>query len=480
MKDLFLYINTEDLNRFLIQNFIYPYNSDFTSERSLSLVRDNCLVLTTKKLSQSFISENCKNGFNNSVIVQLDVALDNANYTKIDDETILVNDIISCSCIRKIYHLEDIIHKFLYSDLYLFDSLKSEAPFDCGNEELNIDNILTYDFDAVSLDQKISLFSKIQAFYCLRFGNQNTEKRKQKNKLISKMNVEPFSFKYVCNETLEDFKNSYFGSDNIKKSKRNISLFDHDETTYINDNFENILVYLKNDNFNLNTDVYEDEENFFNLIYQHALHSDSYNFEDSLREDANFKHIMEEIDSLRALNEIGLGEVKKKVDENKNYQRLFLFILLEIINKDLEDSQKYIFNFTNFNSELCKELLSVYGLIKGMDFVDFTYKKNPSILVFAFKNTIKYFNNYVDMDLNYSLYYQDRDYLPSYIAKNGFDLKMFDMERELTFINDFYRKQLIQTFDLDEKIVAKKIVNIMKAEQVHELFLNIKRGIDNE
>ena len=119
-KDIYYaYINSEDLNRFLVYNYIFPFNNQDVSFRSLSLKYDNCLLLTKKRLSKEFIINKCANSLNYPVVLELSISKEspvhllsigpNQKYISelkiIDSDHILLNDIISFNLVKKIHLL---------------------------------------------------------------------------------------------------------------------------------------------------------------------------------------------------------------------------------------------------------------------------------------------------------------------------------------------------------------------------------------
>ena len=51
----YLYINQDDLNRFLLENLIFPHNNSFIGRKTLALSFTDCLFLTNKKLKEDYI-----------------------------------------------------------------------------------------------------------------------------------------------------------------------------------------------------------------------------------------------------------------------------------------------------------------------------------------------------------------------------------------------------------------------------------------
>ena len=140
---------------------------------------------------------------------------------------------------------------------------------------------------------------------------------------------------------------------------------------------------------------------------------------------------------------------------------------------DIDRAKLYIDNFFD-KSEFEKELLSMYGLAKGMKAISITIKQKPDILLFAFNKTKKYFKDYVDTISDYNNYYAIRNYIPSCILDDGFDLKIYDEKAEYDYINKKLYYMIIGKYGLDEKNVAKKIIKNLKPKELHDLFLKLK------
>lgn len=463
----YLYINQDDLNRFLVENLIFPYNEQFSGRRSLALSYNNCLLLTKKRASKDSIIKQCADGIIPAIVVEINANYDKSKVVWQDSDSILINDVISFCCVTKIYCVNEKIPGFLFNDLYLFDSLVGDDFFQFGEDDLDLKNVINYN-NTFDIDDIITKWSKIQAFYCARFGYLDDVQYNKKT-IISRRNIDSDSFKYISDETYDDFVNNYFGV--VSKKKSQPTLFDL-ETTFLNDNFEKLLssIFIKNDDISTE---WKKHLALYEILY-------NYKDGDSLKSMILGKGIFEkEISILNTINKEQLSNIKYLrgfFDDNSDRLAITLFIIVHFIELDIDKAKLYINNFTE-HSEFEKELLSMYALAKGMKGISVVIKQKPDTLLFAFNKSKKYFNCYVDICQSYKDYYLDRNYYPTIIMQDGFDLKIYDEKQELAYIRKDIIKELINKYDISEKLVnkiIKKSIKGLKSKEIHNLFLKIK------
>lgn len=469
----YLYINRENLNNFLLENLIFPYDKSFFNKRAMSLMLDNVLILFTKKYTKEIIEKNCDNGFIPSVVLEIELPNKIANITYKDEDLLIINDLISFSNVKKIYNVSERTPNFTFNDIYLFESLIDENLFNGNYSSFNSEFIDKLSLEKVkNLNYKKKCFSKLQGFYCARFGYLKEEIKEKKKKVIFSMNCSSNVFKYISNLSFEEFYKSYFETDKLFENNK-ITCIDK-EFEYLNNNFENILLgILTNNNLNL-------DDNYYSAIYKTLFEFNSGDILEILKEKPIFKNALDNVVSLKwnQINNISfLKEYFAKIDDNK--LSITIFILSKIVEMDIDDAKLYINNFFE-NCEYETELLSMYGLAKGMKAISIVVKKKPDILLFAFNKSKKYFNSYIDLpefSSAYKSYFEARNYIAKCIMNDGFDLDIFDIVAEKNFINNKYRVRFIKENGLDDKEAKKEILNIKKPERIHELFLEEKRKI---
>ena len=459
----YLYINSNELNEILVKNTIYP-TREVEKFKSLSLCVQNGIFITQNKLSEQTIIDTCEDGFNTPVILEVELDLKSTIYREIDEGLVLFTP-ITFNAVNKIYYVTGKIHRLIFSDIYIFESLLSKDKFECGNVYLDKEKISLLQFDYKYLD---NYFDKIQAFYCCRFGFLEDIKI-EKKKVVFKRNIDLESFKYVSNLPYEVVIKNIFGFLETKNYQASII---GEETTFINDNFQDILqAIVNNDDYDTNN---EDAE-FYYFLYKISLDSNVSDFKENLCKcDALHKYVKEVL-KIKEECKGNITLIKKKFSEARSRKLIILFVVVEIVNKDLENALLYISNFTSQNSELKKELISIYGLVCGMEAMDETIKSEASILLFSFNSSKKYFSNYCDICEDYLEYYKKRSYKVDWLLNDGFNFKIFDYKEELKYINQ-YILQLLSKNGFDEKNLSKKIYKNNKFKELHKMFLCCKKG----
>lgn len=471
-SSFYMYINSDDLNNYLVKNFIYPYDENFESSRSLSLLCPNGVFVTKHKIDNSLVSEYCKIGFFQPIVLEMDLDLSKTrNVIKVDEVSYLINDIITFSCVKKIFHIENGFYSLIFNDIYLFESLLSETSF-IGDESFEISILSDKKMDNIS--NKIFLWDKVQAFYLTRFGFLLDASYDKRNVITFKRNIDLDSFKYISDEHYLSFINDYYCKNDVKKVS---STTYYTDTTYLNDNFEKILKMCISDN-NEQFVVSNDEEClFYNEIFKIALYSKNPDeFKSKIFESIKtFENIYRQIEYIYGNIYDSLAKIKKYFKDNVDRKLMLIFILLEIVEKDLDSALAYISNFTK-SSEFEKELISLYGLVNGMNSINAVVKQKADTLLFAFNKTKKYFNEYVDISTSYSEYYNIRSYKFENIMKDGFDLKIFDKKEEEMFISNFFTDYLSRKFNISKKQFAKKLFKApSSANELHTLFIHLKK-----
>lgn len=465
MNTYYLYINHEDLNRFLLENLIFPHNESFTGRRTLSLMLDNVLIFSRKKYNNEIIEKLCNDGMISATVLEVEIPKDVSKKVYENDEFLIINDIVSFSNVKCIFNVFEEVPNFIYNDIFLFNSLIGDTLFSDNNDSLDVEFIKNIQLNMIDdLTCKLNHFSKIQAFYCARFGfllNENISKKK----IVFRRNIDLDSFKYISNLSYDEFVDEYYEKN--EKTNKRVSLFQN-ETTYLNDNFENILSDVLNKT-NINSNPYKE-------LYESLINFQSGNILEILSSKEAFKNALKVISSLEWNQVNNISFLKQHFNEiNDDRITITVFILSKILEMDIDQARLYINNFFN-NSEFEKELLSMYGLAKGMKSISITIKQKPDILLFAFNKTKKYFKDYVDTINDYSKYYATRDYIPSCILGDGFDLKIYDEKAEYDYINKKLYYLIIEKYELNEKAVAKKIIKNLKPKELHNLFLRLKKG----
>lgn len=465
MNKYYLYINHEDLNRFLQENLIFPHNESFNGRRTLSLMLDNVLIFSRKKYNNEIIEKLCNDGMISATVLEVEIPKDVSKKVYENDEFLIINDIVSFSNVKCIFNVFEEVPNFIYNDIFLFNSLISDTLFCDNNDSLDFEFIKNIKLNMIDdLTCKLNHFSKIQAFYCARFGfllNENISKKK----IVFRRNIDLDSFKYISNLSYDEFVDKYYEKN--EKTNKQVNLFEG-ETTYLNDNFENILLDVLNKT-NINSNPYKE-------LYESLINFQSGNILEILSSKKTFKNALKIISSLEWNQVNNISFLKQRFNEiNDDRITITVFILSKILEMDIDQARLYINNFFN-NSEFEKELLSMYGLAKGMKSISITIKQKPDILLFAFNKTKKYFKDYVDTINDYSKYYAIRDYTPSCILDDGFDLKIYDEKAEYDYINKKLYHSIIEKYGLNEKTVAKKIIKNLKPKELHNLFLRLKKG----
>lgn len=465
MNTYYLYINREDLNMFLLENLIFPHNESFNGRRTLSLMLDNVLIFSRKKYNNDIIEKLCNDGMISAIVLEVEIPKEVSKKVYENDEFLIINDIVSFSNVNRIFNVFEEVPNFIYNDIFLFNSLINDSLFSDNNDSLDLEFIKNIQLNMIDdLTCKLNHFSKIQAFYCARFGfllDENISKKK----VVFRRNIDLDSFKYISNLSYDEFVDKYYEKN--KKTNKQVSLFD-DETTYLNDNFENILSDVLNGT-NINSNPYKE-------LYETLINFQSDNILQILSSKETFKNALKIISSLEWNQVNNISFLKQYFNEiNDDRITITIFILSRILEMDIDQARLYINNFFD-KSEFEKELLSMYGLAKGMKAISITIKQKPDILLFAFNKTKKYFKDFVDTISDYNKYYAIRDYIPSCILCDGFDLKIYDEKAEYDYINKKLYHMIIEKYGLDEKAVAKKIIKNLKPKELHDLFLKLKDG----
>lgn len=465
MNTYYLYINREDLNRFLLENLIFPHNESFNGRRTLSLMLDNVLIFSRKKYNNDIIEKLCNDGMISATVLEVEIPKEVSKKVYENDEFLIINDIVSFSNVKRIFNVFEEVPNFIYNDIFLFNSLIGDTLFSDNNDSLDLEFIKNIQLNMIDdLTCKLNHFSKIQAFYCARFGfllNENISKKK----VVFRRNIDLDSFKYISNLSYDEFVDKYYEKN--KKANKQVSLFEG-ETTYLNDNFENILSDVLNKT-NINSNPYKE-------LYELLINFQSDNILEILSSKETFKNALKIISSLEWNQVNNISFLKQHFNEiNDDRITITVFILSKILEMDIDQARLYINNFFE-KSEFEKELLSMYGLAKGMKSISITIKQKPDILLFAFNKTKKYFKDYVDTINDYNKYYAIRDYIPSCILGDGFDLKIYDEKAEYDYINKKLYYMIIEKYGLNEKTVAKKIIKNLKPKELHDLFLKLKEG----
>lgn len=463
MDTYYLYINRDDLDRFLLENLIFPHTKSFYGRRTLSLMLDDILILSKKRYNNEIIEEFCNNGLISAIVLEIEIPVGVSKIVYKNEDLLLVNDVISFSNVKRIYDVFEKTPNFIFNDIFLFNSLVHDSLFSGSDNLFDLDFIKKLKFENIEdLSYKIKCISKIQGFYCARFGfliDENTSKKK----VVFRRNIDLDSFKYISDLSYDEFVNDYYEMN--KKSIKQLGLFDN-ETTYLNDNFEQILSEILNKNYENNTPYME--------LYNALFEFETGDILELLSKKDTFKNAIETIASLEWNQINNITFLKQRFNSiNDDRITITIFILSRILEMDVDQAKLYINNFFE-KSEFEKELLSMYGLAKGMKSMSITIKQKPDILLFAFNRTKKYFDSYVDTPQDYYEYYKLRNYVPSCLLKDGFDLKIYDEKVEYDYINKKIRSYILKKFGLNEKSITNKIVKTLKPKELHDLFLKIK------
>ena len=463
MNTYYLYINRDDLYRFLIENTIFPHPTNYLGRRTLSLALDNVLILCKERYNKESISKYCSDGFASPIVLEIEIDNSDIGVTSYENgELLIINNILSFNHVKRIHNVFEALPGFLFNDFYLFESLVCKELFECGNKEYNPVNIELSNIK--NLENKIFAYSKIQAFYCTRFGFL-IDQTISKKKVTFRRNIDLDSFKYVSNISYEEFIAEYF--EKSKKSNKQIGLFDN-ETTYLNDNYEILIKNALNNNISsYSNDPYQ---YIYNVLFNYNYGDILYLFENN----PLFNEALKNINSLENSQKNNIAFLRKYFDNfNDDRITITLFILSKIIDKDLENAKLYINNFFE-NSEFEKELLSMYGLARGMKKIDITIKQKPDILLFAYNKTKRFFDD--NFKISSDDYYIQRDYTTSCILNDGFDFKVYDEKLETEYINKKIISFVKDRYGIAEKSIAKKIIKNLKPKELHELFIRIKKG----
>lgn len=437
----FIYVNQNDLLRFLSKNIIFPFNGDYQGKRSYSLAFDNKLILADKRYEKESIIKQCVDGFYDPVVIEVDINPSNELYDSYSDG-ILLNGFLDFSYVYKIYHIGSKIRTPLFNDVFLFSSLRTEKPFVCGKQDCLELSLIEH---KESKDIKLDLFDRVKAFYMARFGYLS-EFKYQGKKLLFMRNIDASSFKYVSSKKYQNvLKDIYPQKEAVDQS----SLLDS------NLDFENAL-----------SEAIDNPEptNLYRVLLYYS--GDLNIFKPFLGVDIPLEDLLsKDVGDLKDLF-TGLNNETKRI-----------IILMKIIPMDLQSAKSYISNFVRQNSESEKELLSNYGLANGMSKIGTDLKQRADLLLFSLiKAERLVLKNLSYGKINFGEYFANRDYRTDYVLETGFDFKIFDFKAEVECINRILTEKLVVS-GLPSDVINTKILNEKKLspKRLHELFLNLRK-----
>ncbi len=485
MNTYYLYINKEILSKFLERNLIYPIEKSYSGSKPLSLTYDNILICFKKKYNPKIIEKYCNDGLTLAIALEIELPATTQNIYQ-NEEMLILNDVISFSNVKKIYNISNKISpNYICNNIYLFQSLMSVTPFDgdCNDFDFEIINLNTTLIENVKdLTDKIRNYDKLQGFYCARFGFLNYEQI-DKKKIVEKRNIDMSSWRYVSKEkTYNEFVNEYYDKVSKKSRKRDNgqkTLDDYNLLNILNDNFE---IYLKN-SLNHHIDDNSFEGNLFQILFDYQIGD----LLELLKDQKWCSRVLNNINALSSNQIDDIAFLTKYFsnlsgnDEGKIIK--ILLILNNILNKDLDEARNYICNFISpqSESELTKELLSMYGLAKGMKAITYSIKKKPDILLFAYNKSKKYFDNYINV-VSYDEYYKQRNYEPECLLDDGFDLKLFNYKEDYKYINRKIDVELLKSLAIEVKDISKKdlskfhFAKNMRPNKLYKIFLIFKKN----
>ena len=125
MNTYYLYINREDLNRFLLENLIFPHNESFNGRRTLSLMLDKL----------------CNDGMISAIVLEVEIPKEVSKKVYENDEFLIINDIVSFSNVNRIFNVFEEVPNFIYNDIFLFNSLINDSLFSDNNDSLDLEFI---------------------------------------------------------------------------------------------------------------------------------------------------------------------------------------------------------------------------------------------------------------------------------------------------------------------------------------------------
>jgi len=472
-QTLYIYTNTNELNTFLTKNIIFPLDEDsYETKKTISFSEKNCIVLYKKRYSKKSIQKECTIGFFDPLVLELSLDLSNETNFLEKKDVILLNDFINFSCVRKIYYINDTFNSYLLNDIFIFESLVSKDEFDFSDEELTKAD---YGIKFEEINVKLFQYQKIQAFFMARYGFLKVEKF-EKKKLKFARNIDIDSFKYISDIPYEEYVEEYY---DFEKKKKQISIANvtNQETTFLNDSFPALLKTVIAGGTPDDSLMSQDKKNVEQYLTLYGILlklNDGESFLPILENQNGFHEIVSQVKLISKKFEDNIVEIKKFFTNSMDRLLVTIYILNGMLDKNLDDAFNYLSNFVE-NSELSKEILSLYGLAKGMNAITSKLKKDAGLLLYSYNMTNSYFKTYCSMGHDYRTYYIDRDFNYQIIMKNGYNFRIFDEKMEMNYCNKDISSFVKMKYGIKDKNLTNKYLKGLSAYQLHDLFLNIKK-----
>lgn len=469
-ETFYVYTNTDELNRFLVLNMIFPLNQDAFSS-SISMMKENCIYVTKRKFSKQDIIDNCQISLFNPVVLEVNIPLElMKNVSLVGEKDYLVLEPISCCDIVKIYAIDQPLPTQLYKDLYMFPSLKTKEVFPFGEDELLINDILNV---SLNNDLNMSLWSKVQAFYCARYGViqriipefEEVKKGKKSVKKAKRTN------RWLIID--DDDKENEYITFNTKEFQQ--GLLDFYEAT-LTDVADAQIDLFKNDYLSILEQVVrgEKEEGFFLCLFKLLLNEvKSVNYNDepidliSLIKNSypEYKELCETVEMIEQQFDGNIFELKMALNDNKAIEKITLYLLHKIMNKGMKEATNFVSNFILEKEEFdgtnswITLVRSLYGLAKGMSEIPIDIKMKPDILLYAYLKTKELISNKIIIyqKEDYRFYLSLRGYKTQYFIPNLFDLRIEDAEFEYDYV---VKKELSEFEKFAKQLNSLSYVNL--------------------
>ena len=246
---------------------------------------------------------------------------------------------------------------------------------------------------------------------------------------------------------------------------------------------EQIINSIFKDELNQTDDI---QETFLQLLHKVAF---QYNGTDDFLEfilkftSGELRRTLETASAIISKHRETPSKLMKYIDTLQGERLIYLYltIISEIVYYDYRKALDYISNFT-INPNIIKSCISLYALAKGMKFINIETKKKANVMLASYNYAKSHIEVGFDFNSNYenASFYDQRGVDYECILNYGYDFRMFNRSEEIAYINEYCSNLLLKKLNISKKNLKKDFIKIDKADELHNLFLSLRRGNDGK